>query len=317
MVRMRDGARALAALGMMAAAGAATAAPLGPAAAFGVFVFGDFVSSNTDSHLSIAAGGNAVLTNYGVGTQVSPSADARLVVGGAAVLTNGGVGQPQNGTVIAGGAVAASGFTATILDNQGVGGVGVDFAAAQATFQGLTAELAAQASTGSAVNAFGTLTLTGASSTLNVFNLTEADFEGSGTFNIDTPFGATNIINVAGANITFGPMGGQMFFNGVAGSLSNPENAVTLFNFYEATALDLNGSRAPQGSILAPYAAVTGGFGQANGQLIAASYSGNTEFHTPLFDGDLPQTGVVPLPAALPLLAAGLAALGAAARRRA
>jgi hypothetical protein len=61
----------------------------------------------------------------------------------------------------------------------------------------------------------------------------------------------------------------------------------------------------PDGSILAPLAGVTGTFGQMNGQLVAGSYSGETQFDSTPFTGNL---APVPLPASVWLLCSALLA---------
>ena len=89
--------------------------------------------------------------------------------------------------------------------------------------------------------------------------------------------------------------------------------AYVLFNLYQATSVSLPGSKDPQGSVLAPLAGVTGGYGAMHGQLITGSYSGNTQFDAVLFAGSLTP---VPLPAPVWLLGSALAGLLCLARRR-
>jgi hypothetical protein len=85
-----------------------------------------------------------------------------------------------------------------------------------------------------------------------------------------------------------------------------------LYNFYQATTVNLTSSN-PDGSILAPLAGVNGTYGQMNGQLIAASYSGETQFDSTPFTGNLTP---VPLPAPVWLLSSALLAVLATVKRR-
>jgi hypothetical protein len=86
-----------------------------------------------------------------------------------------------------------------------------------------------------------------------------------------------------------------------------------LYSFITASSVDLAGSKHPMGSILAPDAGVVGGCGSMYGQLIAASYSGNTQFNNAAFSGTLPAP--VPLPSSLELLASAMLGLLASAHR--
>lgn len=75
---------------------------------------------------------------------------------------------------------------------------------------------------------------------------------------------ATVLINVIGTSITTSDCG--FFWNGaqITGN-SATEYQNVLFNFYQATSIDLTGTF--QGTVLAPNAAVTGGDGQLDGGL--------------------------------------------------
>lgn len=135
---------AIASLFVVASAGA-SAAIVGPAADYGVFVFGsgNFASQNTDSGGNIAAGGNVSLQNYSVASAIvgnpflSPD-PARLVVGGNLTATNGGVGQGQNGALYVGGTVNRTSFTAT---GGTFGQTLVDFSAAELQYKNLSLSL--------------------------------------------------------------------------------------------------------------------------------------------------------------------------------
>jgi choice-of-anchor A domain-containing protein len=297
--------------------GAAQAATLPFAGGYGAFVFGSYSGTNSDVELNLAAGGAVQLTNYSVGQHTNPASAASLDVGGSAQLTNGEVGPGGAGSITAGGAVAGSGFTAATVDQNTA--PAIDFAAAQMALTGLSTTLAALTPTGDVLSQWSSLTLTG-TQMVNVFFITQAQWESNNTVNINTPDGATNILNIAGTNLNFAASGGQIFFNGVAGGIDGAANASTLYNVFEATTLTVGGGKGAQGSILAPLAAVTGNYGQINGQLIAASFSGHTQINRPGYNGwlpeDAPDIAPVPLPAGIWLGLAAMGALGLAGRRR-
>lgn len=60
---------------------------------YNVFVFGNLSLSNTDAEGRVAVGGNAVLSNYGVGAGITPlppaGTDPSFVVGGAVNVSGG------------------------------------------------------------------------------------------------------------------------------------------------------------------------------------------------------------------------------------
>ena len=119
------------------------------------------------------------------------------------------------------------------------------------------------------------LSLTGTGAGLNVFTVSEAQLSSSKGIDISAPSSSTVLINVTGAGTaTFS--NGSVTETGVTGS-------AVLYNFVSATSVQLSpggaGGKDPEGSqLLAPDAAVTGGFGAMSGQLIADSYTGNTAF---------------------------------------
>ncbi len=282
-----------------AAISPAHAALLGPASDYNVFVFGNFISSNSDTEGNLAAGGNITLANYSVASQISGNA-ARLVVNGTLTASNGGVGNGQNGSIYAGGTLLSS-FTAN-------GGVFaqtlVDFSGAQTQYQNISNAWNALTANGSVGNNYGTLNLTGNSSELNVFDIDGAELTASNTINISAPSNSTVLINVGGT--------GQIFQNGQV-NLNGIDATHVIYNFYDATSLTLAGSKNPQGSILAPWANVFGGYGQLNGQLVAQSFNGNIEFHNQLFASNI---AAVPVPAAIWLFGSALGILGINGRKK-
>lgn len=299
---------------------AALSAPLpGAAAGYNVFVGGAFTGTNSDVEGNLAAGGSVTLSSYSVASQIAGNASmspnpARLVVGGSLSATNGGVGSGQGGAIYRGGSQSGSGFTATGGVNPG----GVtpaalfDFAAAMVAYQSLSTQIGALAVTGTTLSQFSTLSLVGLNPTVNVFNVTVAQLNGTNTVTISAPSTSTVLINITGA-------GTPTFQNGQVMLQGGLTESRILWNLPTATALSLPGSKNPNGTILAPFAAVTGGFGALDGQLIAGSFSGSTEFHmrdrdgsgggNTYFDGDLP-TAQIPVPAGVFLMLPGLAIIG-------
>lgn len=306
-------------VGLMAlgVSGGASADMVGPASDYNVFIFGSgsFTSQDTDTMGNLAAGGNVTLQSYAVakGIAGSPALNpnpARLVVGGALTAQNGSVGSNQDGAIYYGSVAPtiANSFTAHggEFANQSL----INFAAAASFYTSYSAQLGSLVVTGT--TSFNTnsdlLSLTGTSAGLNVFTVSESQLNSSKGIDISAPSSSTVLINVTGAGTaTFS--NGSVTETGVAG-------AAVLYNFVSATSVQLSpggsGGKDPDGSILAPDAAVTGGFGAMSGQLIADSYTGNTAFNQVTFDGNLPTP--VPLPGAAVLLGSGL--LGFAARRR-
>ncbi|MDD5273173.1 MAG: choice-of-anchor A family protein, partial [Methylovulum sp.] len=266
---------------------------------YNVFVFNNFTSSTSDTEGNLAAGGNVNVSNYSVASSIagntSQSPDpARLVAGGTVTATNGGVGNGQNGAIYANGTNLTS-FTAT-------GGSFVqslvNFSSAQSQYQSLSTTWSTLATTGTTSSSFGTLNLSGTNVGLNVFSLNGSDLTNSNSININAPSNATVLINVSGT--------GEVFQNGQV-TLTGVDPTHVIYNFYNSTALTLTGSKNPMGSILAPWAAVAGGYGQLYGQLIANSFNGNIEFHNYLFNGTIASGSSVPEPASLWLFGAALA----------
>ncbi len=290
--------------------GPASAAIVGDASGYNVFIFGSgsFTSQNTDTMGNLAAGGNVSLMNYSVaagiaGTSANPN-PARLVVGGTLTAQNGGVGSNQQGSIYTNSTPSLTSFTAT-------GGVHAQtlissFSADQTQYTNLSSSLATLAANGttSGLLSGNTLDFTGTSSGLNVFNVSGSTLSGSQTINISAPTGSTVLINVTGTSVV-------SFSNGSVNE-TGVSTASVLYNI-ASSSVNLTGSKDPKGSILAPHAGVSGGYGQMTGQLITDSYTGNTQFDATLFTGNLTP---VPVPAAAWLLIGGLGGVEVFARRK-
>jgi len=179
-------------------------------------------------------------------------------------------------------------------------------------FESLSQELAGFASTGGTAHLSDNndLRFTSAAGADNVavFNLTAAEF--NSTFGNGNPAtykgvtataGVTTIINVAGTNLTYNANG--------AGAI----NPSVIFNFYEAETLFIGNNLST--SVLAPFAnmSITK---DLKGTVVAEDLTLSAQIVGPLYDGNIPPTTVVPVPAAAYLLLTGIAAIGGMAARR-
>lgn len=137
---------------------------------------------------------------------------------------------------------------------------------------------------------------------------TMAFLSGGNLANLTLDTDVTTILNLAGDNIT------------LSGNFNQDESSV-LFNFFEATNLQINATFGF--SVLSPYADVVLGSGGMDGTLVANNLDQRVELRpygtTGVFDGTLPapQVPAVPLPAAVWMLLAALGGLGVMGRRAA
>jgi choice-of-anchor A domain-containing protein len=317
----------LPALALLLAHTSLSAGTLGIANDFNVFVRGDFAPIS-DATGRIAVGGNATLSNYGVGNpqHVPLSADPNrydLIVRGNLNFQSG---QVYRGSVWAG--------TGTVSPQVGfqVPGAGfrtppatpspLDFDAAIQYLLDASSQWGALAANGTTQFQFGGLTLTGTSQTLNVFSVLGSQLSTANNLSIHVPTGSTVLVNITGTGTQANPirMANMGFSINGNSNFSNDSNAQfrrVLFNLPQAQHLQISGVGV-LGSVLAINAASAGGSGgNVNGTFIANSHSGSLEFHNYPFLGNLPDVqSSVPEPATFALMAAGLGAMLLARRRR-
>jgi len=167
---------------------------------------------------------------------------------------------------------------------------------------------AAQVANGTVSNPFSEQWIFNGNSDLNIFDFSGADLAHLSKLTFEGARDATYVFNVSGENIDFGSLGdnigGWFFYNEqMSVDLFDDLSSKILFNFYEATSLDIYGSVF--GSILAPLADVHYTDGAINGSLYANSISGDGQINNILFTGE-GSTNNVPEPAPLALLGLGL-----------
>ena len=173
------------------------------------------------------------------------------------------------------------------------------------TAQQLSADYAALASTGTAANAWGAMTLTGTQSGTNVFNITGATWSQLYALTFSGP-GTGAIVNVSGSSLT-------NYVNLDFGSLSTDQ---VVFNFYDATNLGMGGMNV-KGSILAPGAYVNIAGGTVLGSVISNTFhSEGATIGGNGYQGFSAGANAVPEPATWALMIVGFGMIGAAMRRR-
>ncbi|HVU34701.1 MAG TPA: choice-of-anchor A family protein [Opitutaceae bacterium] len=290
----------------------ATPVNLSEAGSFNLLTWGNASLLNSDAEGTVAIGGNATFNQYSVGTKANQAlpTDASLVVGGNLTAGNG---QVYNGSIYVGGTYSGPGYSlnsaAGSVTQAGLGlGVPFDFAGARTALTAKSESYGAEASTGTSLLQWSTLTLTGSNTDLNVFNISAADLAAASTLTIDVAANSHVLINISGSSATFSN-------KGIDGTFAATN---TLFNFYQATSLNMSGIGV-EGSILAPHADVSFLSGQMNGQLIANSFSGASwgvgELHNYPFNNQPPTSSVPDAGSSLTLVLTALGMIALFARR--
>jgi choice-of-anchor A domain-containing protein len=302
------------ALAICLAGTSAQALSLGTAGDYNVFVFGDYSGSNSDVQGRLAADGNVSLQSYGVGDKLPANSGDVLVAGGDLTITNG---QIYYGNAVVGGNATLSGVGVPDGSVTSGASVPVDFSAERDYLTGLSNTLSQMSATGTTSSPWsGALSFQGDNaSDLQVFNISGSELSSTNTFNFldDTmiPTDATLVFNISGSSVGMGNFDMQGFKNLLGESWDN-----VLFNFYEAEELNLY-SIGIYGSILAPLADITTGYGQINGTVVAKSWTGPMQVNYGPFDGDSDTPPApVPEPATLLLLGSGLLGLMGAKRKK-
>lgn len=322
----------------------ADTAPFGVASAFNLVALGTVnssgqtviagnISTGADVEGRIAAA-NDVTNISGVGATLGSDpygslADDYAIVAGTGITASGSVNVGGGGNVYAPSNSANYNWNenprGTVVST---GADPIDFTSLRSTLDALTVQLGsltANGVVGAPTPAGGNpswLVLSDTNPTLDVFTVTAAEFaDGNHPLDIVVPAGATVIINVEGTNVTLGT---GIYVNGQQEGDGNNDNGDILFNFADATSVDIDGQL--DGAVLAPFAVFTSG-SQVGGNIIAAAIDETGEDHSIEFTGTLPSppspnlttsSSLAPEPGTMLLLGTGLLLLaGLVLRRRA
>lgn len=248
-----------------------------------VVVLKDAAPSGADVEGRMWVGGNAKFSDYAVNVRSLSSdtcSDHGLVVGGN-----------LSGSVSVGiGATVYGGTSTANVSRNGNCSIyhlaPLEFLDLDKQLKDYSAALAAIAPNGSVDSSGGTVTMKGISSTLNVFSLT-IDQLSAGQLKVNVPLNSTVLVNVNEPSMSWPGIGFTMPDGGTTcrGGTSQFCTRI-LYNFSQATTLSLSGIGV-QGSILAPYAALSGSGGNVDGQVFVASLTGSIEYHPYMFQGCL------------------------------
>jgi choice-of-anchor A domain-containing protein len=191
-----------------------------------------------------------------------------LLLGGASNIYGGKAVYAGNTVIVSGASFACGGL---------MRGLPVDISTLEAQVSNLSSSLAALATNGVATEELSFLTLTGQDPTFNVFKVDASEL---GNIRVNVPANSTTIVNVSGINAEWD--GASVCLNGSCDD--NDQATNVLWNFYETTSLYVS-AMALEGSVLAPWAALTGTGGHIAGQVIVRTMNAGLEFHRYLFDG--------------------------------
>jgi choice-of-anchor A domain-containing protein len=306
-------------------------APFGVASAYNLVALGTTgpsaiagtIGTNADV-TGRAAAASQILIGTTFGSSLNNDPWGSLATFG--VVSTNGLAAGQNYNMNGGGNVYAPGTNGNINFNDGghrvtSGSSGIDFNSLRTSLDLETAVLnglAPNGVVGAPTPPGGNpswLVLKGTSTTLNIFNITAAEFADTNhNIDIEAPVGSTIIVNVAGTNVTLGT---GLYYNGVQNSGDSEADADILFNFAGAQTVAIDAQF--DASILAPFAVLTGN-GQMGGNFIAAQIGQTGEVHNIEFDGTLPPsdppTGPAPEPGTLAMMGTGVLSMAAAIRRK-
>lgn len=286
-------------------------APVGGA---NLYAIHDFTASSSDVEGAVVAGGNVTISSYSInhnGKDAFGKDGYALVAGGNLALTGGSI---ENGKAYVGGTSSLTWAATPDMTTQNP----VDFAAASAYYKGAAGALSDLDPTGAVSRLWSGVKVTGSGKGgVDVFDVSSDLFANSSSWTLEQLVpGETLVFNVSGKAGTFN--NGGISFEPLAGYN-------VLFNFYEATSVDVRGVT---GSVLAPYATQTADWGVINGNVIVDTWSSTVQVNSNHYFNAVDIAGLklestddkagahVPEPGSVALVLGGLAAAGIVRRQR-
>ena len=210
----------------------------------------------------MAVGGSGSFANDEVGTGLANSGGTQdnLIVGGSLSISSTAV---DNGNVVYGTTISQSGLSTpngTVRQDSVI-----NFSTEEQYLTTASSNWAQEAVNGTTTFSSGTLTLTGTSSSVNVFHVTSTQLSEANQITISGPINSQVLIDVTGTSIAMANV--EMTLVGV-------DRQGVLWNFSQATAISMAGISQFDGSILAPYASVSSANVTVDGTLVCNNLSG-------------------------------------------
>lgn len=272
-----------------------------------IYTLGNFSAKYSDVEGAVIAGGNVNISSYSV------NANSQAAFGSHAVIAKGDVklssGSINHGQMYAGGKATLE----HAARPQSSASSPFDFVAASAYYLGLSADLAKAEASGDVSKLWSGVLVSGSGKGgVDVFNVSADMFRTSSSWTLE------NL--VAGQTLLFNVSGEAATFNDGGISFEPLRNFNVLFNFPDATALNVKGII---GSVLAPKAAVTADWGVINGQVVVNSWNSTIQVNANHYFAatelagfrDPPHAADVPEPGTLALMLAGVGLLVAGRRK--